>query len=468
MTSMAKPVRVAIYARISSDQDGTGLGVARQIKECRELAERRGWIVDEVFTDNDVSAYSRRRRPEYERMLEAMRERRLDGVVVYHLDRLTRRPKELEEFVEICDAAGIKNLATVAGDVNIGTGDGLLVARIQAAVAANESASKSRRLRSRYRQDAEAGLPHGGSGRPFGYEKDRVTVNRAEAKVIREAAARVIAGESLRSICVWLDESGVRTVEGGPWRVPTVKTLLTNPRLIGKRTHRGEVVADAVWKPILTETVQAQVIARLDARKVSGRRAPRRYLLSGMLRCGKCGNTLFSSSRAQGRRYVCLRGPDHGGCGRLTVVAPPVEELVAEMVLYRLDTPELARMLTGEDSPDTAELRERLAADEAQKEELAALYAEKQISAAEWIAARNPIEARIKNARRELAATANTSALLDLVGTGAELGRSWSSLNLDRQAAIVRAVVDHVVIKPGVHGARELDPSRVDVRWLHL
>ncbi|MEB3061097.1 recombinase family protein, partial [Parvimonas micra] len=85
------------------------------------------------------------------------------------------------------------------------------------------------------------------------------------------------------------------TVDGGPWRTTTLKALLTNPRLIGKRAHHGEVIADAVWKPILTETQQVQVIARLAARQSSGRRAPRRYLLSGMLRCGKCGNRLFSS-----------------------------------------------------------------------------------------------------------------------------------------------------------------------------
>ena len=126
----------------------------------------------------------------------------MNAVIVNHLDRLTRRPKELEDFVELCDRAGIKNLATVAGDVNEGTGDGLLVARIQAAVAANESASKSRRLRSESRQLAESGQPHGGLTRPFGYGEDKVTIVKAEAWVIRECADRVIAGESLRSLCV--------------------------------------------------------------------------------------------------------------------------------------------------------------------------------------------------------------------------------------------------------------------------
>jgi DNA invertase Pin-like site-specific DNA recombinase len=94
---MAKAVTAAIYARISSDQDGTGLGVARQVKECRALAESRGWTVVEEFVDNDISAYSGKTRPQYQRMLTAMRDGRVTAVIVYHLDRLTRRPKELEE-----------------------------------------------------------------------------------------------------------------------------------------------------------------------------------------------------------------------------------------------------------------------------------------------------------------------------------------------------------------------------------
>jgi site-specific DNA recombinase len=53
-------------------------------------------------------------------------------------------------------------------------------------------------------------------------------------------------------------------------------------------------------------------------------------------------HTLYSATRQTTLRYVCLAGPDHNGCGRLTVVAPPVEELITKAVLYRLDTQELA------------------------------------------------------------------------------------------------------------------------------
>ena len=81
------PVRAGIYARISSDREGDGLGVARQLDDCERLAERKGWRVVDRYVDDDVSAYSGRRRRHYARMLDDLRAGVIDGVVVCHLDR---------------------------------------------------------------------------------------------------------------------------------------------------------------------------------------------------------------------------------------------------------------------------------------------------------------------------------------------------------------------------------------------
>ena len=88
--------RSAVYCRISQDRDGEGLGVARQEKDCRALARRRGWEVVEVFVDNDTSAFSTVRRhkprPAYERMIESIKSAEIGAVVVWHPDRLHRSP----------------------------------------------------------------------------------------------------------------------------------------------------------------------------------------------------------------------------------------------------------------------------------------------------------------------------------------------------------------------------------------
>src|SRR5947209_5660355 len=125
---------VAIYARISSDSEGTGLGVARQVEDCRRLATSLGWTVAEEYVDNDLSAYSGKVRPRYQQMLADVRDGLRDGVIVYHVDRLTRRPVELEDFVATVDAAKIRHVRFVVGDMNLGNGDGLMIARIMAAM----------------------------------------------------------------------------------------------------------------------------------------------------------------------------------------------------------------------------------------------------------------------------------------------------------------------------------------------
>lgn len=164
---------------------------------------------------------------------------------------------------------------------------------------------------------------------------------------------------------------------------------------------------------------------------------------------------------------MCLSGPDHGGCGRLTVVADPLERLIADAVLYRLDTPALADAISGRAASDDqgAALAETLSAEREQLDELAAAYAAKQITMREWLTARAPIEARLGDAERRVSRATRTDALRGLVGHGDALSAQWAGLSLDRRHGIVRAVLDHAVIGPGVSGARSLDPARVRPVW---
>jgi site-specific DNA recombinase len=470
---VSQPSRVAVYARISSDVEGSGAGVGRQVEDCRKLAASLGWRIGGEYVDNDVSAYSGKRRPEYERMLADLADGMLDGVLVYHLDRLTRRPIELETFLNVIDAAKVREVRFVSGAGDVTSGDGVLVLRIAAAVAANESASKSRRVARKAEQNAAEGKPHKGSVRPFGYETDFVTVRADEAAIYRDLVARFLAGESTRSMATWLNDQGVPTVTDAAWVTSTLKGMLTNARYAGLRVHRGQVVGPGIWDPIITEDEHRRVLAKYAERKNSGRRIPQRYLLSGLVRCGRCRGRLFSSARtyknSTSRRYVCMAGPDHGGCGRMTVVADPLERFLADAVLYRLDTTELADSLAGRSSQDqrSQELTQTLDESTELLEELSLAYANRDISMREWLTAKKPITQRLEQVQRQLGQITRTTALTGLVGNGEELRTSWGSLNLSRQHAIVSALVDHVVIGPGTPGARALDPSRVSVQWRH-
>jgi site-specific DNA recombinase len=466
---MSNPAAASIYARISSDQDGTALGVTRQLADCRELAARLGWTVAEEYVDNDLSAFSGKRRPAYEQMVADIADGHRDAVLVYHVDRLTRRPIELEQFVDTVTAAKVRHVRFVSGaDVDIANGDGLMVLRMMAAVAANESASKSRRVKRKLDEVAAAGMPHGGSRRPFGFEPDKITHRPDEANVIRDVTARFLAGESLMSLVRWMDAEGIKSVFDKPWRTGTLRDMMTAPRTAGIREHAGSIIGKAVWEPIITPEDRNRVLSLIAQRRVTRERTPRSYLLTGMLKCSRCHHTLYSSRRVDVRRYVCSSSPDHGGCGRMTIDAPGVEELVQNAVLYRLDSPELAEALAGRINQDdaTASLSDHLAGDQLMLNDLAQMYAAREITRSEWMTARKPVESRITEIERRLSRMTRTDALAGIVGNGAALGQQWASLNLTRQHAIVKAVLDHIVISPADRrGPRVVDPSRVDLVW---
>jgi len=443
------------------------LGVSRQVQDCRALAERRGWRVVDTFIDDDVSAYKGKPRPQYRRMLNDMRAGVVDAVVVWHLDRLHRHPKELEEFFEVCDAAGISALASVTGDTDLSTHDGRFLARILGAVARKESDDKSRRITRKHLEMAQAGRLLKTGTRPFGYRDDFRTIEPTEAAAIREAAGRVLAGDSLRGIATDWNARGIRAVRGGPWSQHVLRRMLLSARISGQRSYRGEIVTVGDWEPIITPEQTARLRALLTDPARLTRRTVRRYLLSGgLLRCRLCEAVLVARPRADGtRRYVCAKGPGKPGCGGIAILAEPLEALIAGAVLYRLDTPELAAALAGASIPDDDAERTALARDRAQLEELARAYGERQITLPEYLAARKPIEARIEAAQRRITRATGTEAIALYIGDPGALRVAWQDLPLTRRRAIVAAVLDRAIVGPGLRGRTRFDPDRIEPLW---
>lgn len=465
------PTRAAIYARISSDDDHDALGVKRQQDDCRALAERKGWQVVAVHVDNDISAADKRKdRPGFAALMEQMQAGEFDAIVAGDLDRLVRRPIQLEEFVERCQTANIRHLATVGGDVDLGTGDGLLVARIKGAVAADEVDRVRKRVKRKKLELAQAGRPSGGGARPFGFEADKTTVREVEAALIRDAAERILAGESLSSMCAEFERTGVSTVSGRPWLPNVLRNVLVSPRVAGLRQHQGEVIGEAAWPAILDRRTWEQlraVILAPDRRRVgAGRR-----LLTGLLVCGRpgadgelCGARLVSGLNNGHRAYVCRKAPGFDGCARLAMVAEPLEDLVVEAVLFRFDSSDFAEALARRDTPEDDGAAAEMAVAQARLGELAEMWAAGEITRGEWMSARKALEASVEAAQRQVGRRRPTTALDGLHGAGA-LRTAWPELPLSRQRAVLAAVIDRIIIGPARRGYNRFDPGRVDVIW---
>ncbi|MGB8386873.1 recombinase family protein, partial [Mycobacterium sp.] len=130
-------MRAAVYYRQSEDRQNDGLGIDRQREDVRRLIKARGWTVAAEFVDNDVSALSRKPRPQFTAMMARVDAGEFDVIVARHMDRLLRRLSELESTLERCRHAKVA-IVTASDGVDTSTDGGRLVARILSSVAQGE------------------------------------------------------------------------------------------------------------------------------------------------------------------------------------------------------------------------------------------------------------------------------------------------------------------------------------------
>jgi hypothetical protein len=177
------------------------------------------------------------------------------------VDRLTRSPRELEEVIDLHDQHGVL-LATVTGEIDLLTPTGRMLARMLGAAARHEAEHKAERQRRAGLQKAKAGKVHRSGTRGYGYQPDGTTVVPAEAAIVREAATRALAGESVRSIAGDLNDRVVPTVTGKQWSAAVLRQILASGRVSGRREYHGEIMTEQAWAPIITphESDQLRVL----------------------------------------------------------------------------------------------------------------------------------------------------------------------------------------------------------------
>ena len=445
-------MKAAIYTRISDDETGDALGVARQEADCRALAERLGWEVVGVYEDNDVSAsrYARKARPAWRRMLAAVEAGEVEAIVCWDQDRLVRRPLELEHLFAACDRAGVRHLATVSGETDLSTADGMFKARILGAVAAKESDNLSRRVRRKHAELAALGRWQGGP-LPYGYRRGGpggIEVDEAEASEVRWAVDYVLGGGSLRSVAARWDTT-LPPRRAARWSITAVRKVLTADRIAGLRVYRGEVYP-ALWDPIVSEATLYEVRSALAGRESGGR--PTRqyeYLLSGLVYCARCGSRMPAGAMRRLPRYWCRR--DRNGCGS-GIDARRTDEVVGEVLASQVDR--MRATHTGDRERAASDLvlardqLERLALDH---------YAEGVISRDEFLAARRVLVDRV-----EVLTAAIETGSRDRLLVGLD---AWYLVGEEQKQQAARQLLRRVLVapvRPGVHG---YDVERVTLVW---
>jgi site-specific DNA recombinase len=455
------------YTRLSV-YDGRSESTDRQEQDCRQLAALRGDEIVKVHTDLDLSGWTGEERPAFEELLADAEAGVIDTIIVWKIDRLTRNFDDLQRVWALVQTRGTK-LVSVTESLDTSTPMGVFGLRMMVAAAELESWNTSIRTRRAKEAAAKAGKPHTGGYRPLGYtDGSRATQIPEEADAARECVRRLLAGESLRSVTRWMNDQEVLAPTGKKWTPTVLANALTRPSLAGLRSYKGDMYPGQ-WEPIISPEQHHQLVAlRSDpARLWQQPGMPRVHLLAGLLVCGRCGAKLRSKRPYRSMvRYEC-KGVDARGCGKLTISAPKVEQVVLDRLWEALDSDALRQALVSR--PDAAQAR-ALAADEAQLAWLGqSMGADADpVKRPAFLAAISEVERRVRATRSRMARQHRAQALGDLLQGVEKVKAAWETWGLERRRQLLLVCIERVIVHPSPLGRRQgraFDRSRVEIVW---
>lgn len=481
---------VAIYCRISNDKDGQFAAVTRQRAQCEAHLERlqstgviQSGLPVVVYVDNDISAFqTKKKRDRFEAMLDACNAGEVEAVVAVQVDRLYRRSADLFRVAAAVDKMPHLLIHTVnAGKVDFSNPAGRLAAGMLALIAQFEVELKEERQRDHSDAYAQVGRPRPGGRRPFGYEKDGMTIREDEAQHVRDVTARLLAGESVSSLIREWNREGVLTVrerdavetatERRGWTHSSFIALVTRYRNAGLRQHkRSDVPTQAAWPPLvdLDDFTALRAILTDPSRNLSPDKT-RKHLLSFILTCSECGTGMRAgATKSRDKRYPIYQCPGTKGCRR-AIRYDVAENSVLAYIAHRLTAPD-ASLLEAHEVERTRlrDLRKKravLSEDERIIERSKISTASKARQLETIHAERTQLDAQIEAiARREALASLLAEATTPtnprtgrvgfddaLVARDAAMAR-FDALPLDKRREIVKALCEVTVLAalPGV------------------
>ena len=333
------PKRPAAYLRISSDRYGLEAGVDRQLEDANDTRRRLRWPeFTRTYKENDTSAFKKRKvvkddgsvdwvvlRPQFRRLLADLASGAIDGVIFYDLDRLVRRPRDLEDLIDIVEYVKRPVLGATGGHMNLINDSDRHMARIMCVMALKSSEDTSRRVARMHLACAQDGKIQGRIA--YGWIRtgpDKGKAHPGEAPIVQGIFSDCLAGATAYGIATKLNGRGIPSPAGTLWSSTMVNKMLRNPRYCGMVSYAGQHRVDpavawdgwshvlfddkgrpllGTWEALVSPKDWSQVQFELQLRRQKQGLAPgqkrspvvAKYLLSGIFTCGKCGRGLVGA-----------------------------------------------------------------------------------------------------------------------------------------------------------------------------
>ena len=380
---------VAVYIRVSTqEQAREGYSIQEQIERLKSYCKALNWNIHKIYTDPGYSG-SNTNRPALNAMLEDIQAGKIDKVLVYKLDRLSRSQKDTLTLIEDKFLAAGVDFVSMSENFDTSSPFGRAMIGILAVFAQLEREQIRERMQMGANARAKEGLYHGSANVPVGYRyiDGMLVVDTSEAEQIRRIFAEYVSGKPKLQIAKDLNADGLLH-SYGQWSIQRVTAVLTNELYIGKLLHRGEYVQgkhEAIITDKLFHDAQNRLIRDSGRHKRHTAREGRaQSVFGGMIYCKRCGRKYFQTTRASGTKvYECVtrrNGKAFGYAEKCDNKIYPVAEfdtlIINEIKQFQLNEETVRQNSTGRtEKPDRKrDLNAEIARIDAQTTRLMDLY----------------------------------------------------------------------------------------------
>lgn len=458
--------RAAVYGRQSR---GKAKSILEQLTAGQTVIAEEGWVDAGSYSDgSSASRSARKERDDWQRVLDDIRDKQFDVLILWESSRGDRTPETWFAFLSLCRNNGVRiHVITHERTYDLARARDWKTLAEEGVANAYETELLSVRVRRGHAGAAAAGRPSHGRT-PYGYRRvyDPATgelvgqePDPERAAIVREIVEKAAKGVPILAIVRDLNERGVPTLNAKEWYPMRVRDIATNPAYIGTRVYNGRQYPGD-WPPIVDPVVfwEAQRVLT-DPARVTTRPGRQKHLLS-YLATTPCGGEVCA---ARGR-YRCFKD----GC--VTVLQAPVDDLVTQMIwgrLERKDAYTALRQKGAESDREVIAAQREIAELEGKLNEWRMSAARHETSPASLAVIEADLTRQIRAAERRAEHASIPPELRPFLEPGVDVRVRWDAAPLPARRQVIRALAEVVIGPASATGRRAFEPERLGMsRWV--
>jgi len=323
--------KTAIYIRVSTDEQAkSGYSVEAQKKNLTEYCKRYNFDLIEYYIDSGFSG-AKLERPELQRLIADTDQGLIDSVIVWRMDRLSRKMKHLLYLLDLFEKNNVK-FYSMTENFDVKTPVGKLLINMLGSIAEFERESIIQRINAvKETRKVKKKLPLGHP--PLGYKiEDNKFIKDENAHIVKKIFEMFIYGYKPKQIALVLNNEGYRTRDGNIFTKASVWRIVKNYTYAGLIEINGKLVKGNI-EPIVDEKTFYKAQQIIESRRIEKKKNPEKHLLTGLIYC-KCGSTMHSNASGSKRRYKCSARVLYfsDSCDSKGVKADFIEYKVASMI----------------------------------------------------------------------------------------------------------------------------------------